>query len=274
MDGVKLFDNKDFGKVRVVINNGKPNFIVKDVCEILGIGNVTDATNRINSRWVSKIEVPHPQSNTKTIEVNAVTEPGLYKLVMRSNKPQAERFTDWIAEEVLPSIRKHGMYAEDEILDNPDLLIEVATKLKKEREERIRLEEENNKKDQVIGELQPKADYVDEILNSKGLVTITQIAKDYGVSGQEMNALLNDLGVQYKQSGQWLLYSKYHDKGYTKSKTFKYKDKYGVSKTKLHTKWCQKGRIFLYNLLKEEGVLPNTEKTEAEINREQIILVK
>lgn len=94
LNDIKIFDNEEFGQIRVAIVNGEPNFIVKDVCDILELGNGSEAIRRIKNRWVRKVEVPHPQSDTKTMEVNAVNEPGLYKLVMRSNKPEAEKFTD------------------------------------------------------------------------------------------------------------------------------------------------------------------------------------
>lgn len=114
---------------------------------------------------------------------------------------------------------------------------------------------------QVIGELKPKADYVDRILKSKSLVTITQIAKDYGLSGQALNGLLHDLGVQYKQSNQWLLYQKHQAKGYTQSETFVIDDVPGAEKVVMNTKWTQKGRLFLYELLKENDVLPVIERS-------------
>lgn len=119
---------------------------------------------------------------------------------------------------------------------------------------------ENKIKDQQIGELKPKADYYDEILKNKGLVTITQIAKDYGLSGSTMNRKLHELGVQFKQSGQWLLYSKYHDKGYTHSETVEFEHTDGRPDVKMNTKWTQKGRFFLYELLKKNGILPLIEK--------------
>lgn len=112
---------------------------------------------------------------------------------------------------------------------------------------------------QVIGELKPKADYVDKILKSKSLVTITQIAKDYGMSGQTLNKKLHELGVQYKQSDQWLLYMKHHAKGYTSSETIDLSEVNGVEKVVMNTKWTQKGRLFLYELLKENGILPTIE---------------
>lgn len=113
---------------------------------------------------------------------------------------------------------------------------------------------------QVIGELKPKADYVDRILKSKSLVTITQIAKDYGLSGQALNGILHELGVQYKQSNQWLLYQKHQAKGYTQSETFVIDDVPGNEKVVMNTKWTQKGRLFLYELLKENDILPVIER--------------
>lgn len=137
--------------------------------------------------------------------------------------------------------------------------IERAKQWIKEQEERQVLMLENSKKDQIIGELKPKADYTDLVLKSEGLMTISQIAKDYGMSGAKLNALLNQQGVQYKQSGQWLLYSKYHDKGYTKSNTINITRNDGSPDTKLNTKWTQKGRLFIYDLLKNIDILPKIE---------------
>ena len=122
------------------------------------------------------------------------------------------------------------------------------------------LSTEVNMKNQIIGELKPKADYYDEILNNPGLVTITQIAKDYGMSGKRMNEILHNLGIQYEQSDQWLLYSKYHGMGYTHSKTVDIVRSDGRPDVKMNTKWSQKGRIFLYETLKENGILPVIEQ--------------
>lgn len=113
---------------------------------------------------------------------------------------------------------------------------------------------------QQIAELKSKADYTDTILQNKGLVTITQIAKDYGMSGNKMNEKLHELGVQYKQSSQWLLYSKYQDKGYTHSETVNITRSNGFPDIKMNTKWTQKGRLFLYTFLKNNGVIPCIER--------------
>ena len=120
-------------------------------------------------------------------------------------------------------------------------------------------------KNQIIGELKPKADYYDEILKNPGLVTITQIAKDYGMSGKKMNDILHDLGIQYKQSGQWLLYDKYSKNGYTHSETVDIVRSDGRRDVKMNTKWKQKGRIFLYNMLKDKGIVPMIEQEDAQM---------
>ena len=153
----------------------------------------------------------------------------------------------------MPSIRKHGAYLTpdkvEEVLLNPDTIIKIAQNLKEEQEKRRQLEIENN-------ELKPKANYCEQVLQSESAVVTTQIAKDYGMSPQALNSILHELGVQYKVDGQWVLYSKYQDKGYTKSCTVI--DRFG--EPRMQTKWTQKGRLFIYQMLKTIGVLPNIER--------------
>lgn len=125
MADIQIFNNDDFGEVRAKVINGEPNFVAKDICDILELSSVTKSLERVKDRWVNKIQVPHPQSKTKKIEVNAVTEPGLYKLVFRSNKNFADKFSNWVAEEVNPSIRKTGSYAINEKFEVPDNLADA-----------------------------------------------------------------------------------------------------------------------------------------------------
>lgn len=116
--------------------------------------------------------------------------------------------------------------------------------------------------EQILNELKPKANYVDMILDNHGLVAITQIAKDYGMTGTEMNKLLHENGIQYKTcNGQWLLYKKYQSFGYTQSKTHDFKHKDGTPDIAMHTCWTQKGRLFLYDTLKKDGILPAIERS-------------
>src|SRR5690625_5104339 len=142
----------------------------------------------------------------------------------------------------------------------PTTYKEALLHLVEQVEENERLQTNNLMLEQQVNELKPKADYTDRILQNKGLVTISQIAKDYGMSGQAMNSLLHGLGIQYKQSDQWLLYAKYHDKGYTHSETFDITRKDGTPDVRLNTKWTQKGRLFLYEKLKKNNILPMIER--------------
>jgi len=137
-----------------------------------------------------------------------------------------------------------------------EALLELVAK--EEENEKLRLETEISR--QRISEMKPKASYYDNILQNKSLVTIGQIAKDYGMSAQALNKLLHDLKVQYKQSGQWLLYSKHHSKGLTHSDTTEIEHKDGSTSVRMHTKWTQNGRLFLYELLKQNNILPMIEQ--------------
>ena len=118
---------------------------------------------------------------------------------------------------------------------------------------------------QQIAELQPKATYYDLILQCPSLLSVTEIAKDYGLSAKGLNKILHEQGVQFNQSGVWFLYSKYQDKGYTSTKTQNYNRPDGTQGSRVHTYWTQKGRIFLYGLLKEIGYLPLIERFKEEI---------
>lgn len=148
--------------------------------------------------------------------------------------------------------------------NNPDMIVKRAYEILQRKVEKLTTQ--NLMLEQQVNELKPKADYVDTILKNKGLVTITQIAKDYGMSGTKMNELLHELKVQYKQSGQWLLYAKYQNKGYTHSDTVPITRKDGTPDIKMNTKWTQKGRLFLYDLLKRNGILPMIEREFQKVN--------
>ena len=243
---VQVFDNL---KVKEV--NGQVMFDAETAA--IGLGLTETKKGVLYVRW-------RTLKNYLSQEVakgDFITEPQFYKLAIKANNETAERFQAWVTEEVLPSIRKHGAYLTndkiEEILLSPDTLIKVATELKNEREKNVLLT-------QQVSESRPKADYYDKIMQSKSLVTITQIAKDYGWSAKQMNDKLHDLGVQYKIGGQWVLYSKYQDKGYTFSTTVDITKKDGSSDVRMNTKWTQKGRVFIYSLLKENDILPTIER--------------
>lgn len=260
MNELKIFEDPEFGQIRTVTIDDEPYFVGNDVAIILGYAEPRSAVSKkvqSEDRGVAKMETP-----SGIQEMTVINESGLYSLILSSKLPSAKKFKHWVTSKVLPSIRKHGMYAIDELINNPDLAIQALTALKDEREKNRALSEEVNVKNQLIGELKPKADYMDRILKNPGLVTITQIAKDYGMSGQAMNDLLHSLKVQYKQSSQWLLYEKYQSCGYTHSQTINYEHADGRPDVKMNTKWTQKGRLFLYQLLKANGVLPSIERSD------------
>ncbi|PTK50645.1 phage antirepressor [Staphylococcus haemolyticus] len=244
--------------VRTVTVENEPYFVGSDVAKILGYLKPANAiANHVDDEDKTTTLIQGTGSNYKSKAV-IINESGLYSLIFSSKLESAKRFKRWVTSEVLPAIRKHGLYATDNVientLNNPDYIINILTEYKKEKEHNLLLQ-------QQVGELKPKADYYDQILKSKKLITVNAIAKDYGMSAQALNKILHDLKVQFKQSGQWLLYAKYHDKGYTSSEPHKYTKKDGTEDFKLHTKWTQKGRIFLYNLLKDNDILPTIEQT-------------
>ena len=259
MNELRIFENPEFGSIRTVEVNGEPWFVGKDVAEILGYEKPTDAVRKRvddEDRGISKMETPSGKQN-----MTIINESGLYILVLGSKLPTAKKFKRWVTSDVLPSIRKHGLYAMDEILANPDVLIKALTELKEERQKREKLESETVELSRAITEMQPKVNYVDIVLKSKNTVNISQIAQDYGMTPNRLNKLLADLRVQRKVGGQWLLYKDYLPMGYVQSETVEIERSSGIKDTVMHTKWTQKGRLFLYELLKENGVFPMIEKT-------------
>ena len=255
---MKIFNHKEFGELSILIINGKEYFPASRCAAILGYTNTRDAISR-HCRGVVKHDIIDNLGRTQ--ETNFIPEGDLYRLIIRSNLPKAEQFERWVFDEVLPSIRKFGLYATDalidDILNNPDLGIKLFTEYKQAKERAKQLELETAKQKQIIGELRPKASYYDLIVQNKSLVPITKIAKDYGMSGRAMNKLLHELGVQYKMGNTWLLYQDYADQGYTQSKTHTI----DAERSVMHTYWTQKGRLFLYDLLKNKrGLLPVIER--------------
>lgn len=254
MNEIKTFSN-DMFSILIKQDNENNLFDLETVAKSLGFTQFKNGKQYI--RWETINKYLGKYLSQEVGKGDFIPEPMVYKLAFKAGNSTAEKFQDWLAIEVLPAIRKHGLYATDNVientLNNPDYIINILTEYKKEKEHNLLLQ-------QQVGELKPKADYYDQILKSKKLITVNAIAKDYGMSAQALNKILHDLKVQFKQSGQWLLYAKYHDKGYTSSEPHKYTKKDGTEDFKLHTKWTQKGRIFLYNLLKDNDILPTIEQ--------------
>ena len=260
MNELKIFENEQFGTIRTVEIDSTPYFVGKDVAEILGYERADNAIrNHVDDEDKLTHQISASGQNRNMLIIN---ESGLYSLILSSKLPKAKEFKRWVTSEVLPAIRKHGVYAVDEVLENPDMLISALQALKEEKAKAKRLTETLAVQEQQIAELQPKASYYDVVLNCKDLVSVTEIAKDYGKSAKWLNEKLHELGIQFKQGGKtWLLYQKYAEKGYTSTKTQTYNGNDGEVHTKVHTYWTQKGRLFIYDCLKAENILPVMEKS-------------
>lgn len=254
MNELMIFNNPEFGEIRTVEVNGEPWLVGKDVARALGYKDATKAAReRVDAedRGVAKMDTPSGQQ-----EMTIINESGVYSLVLGSKLPGAKKFKRWVTSEVLPSIRKKGMYLLPK--DYPSALRALADS----EEQRMALEAsnatlaaENERQAQVIAEFEPIRQYVDIILESPDALATSQIAADYGMSAQQLNKILRDEGVQHKVNGQWLLYKKHMNKGYTKSKTFQFTHSDGRADTKLHTQWTQKGRLMIHNILEKRGIV-------------------
>ncbi|HAR3197364.1 TPA: phage antirepressor, partial [Staphylococcus aureus] len=247
MQALQRFQNSQFGDLEILTIEGKQWFPAINVAETLGYTNPRKAIrDHAKERGVtirSVIDSLGRNQNKKFID-----EGNLYRLISRSKLPQAEQFEEWVFDDVLPAIRKHGIYATDNVIEqtlkDPDYIITVLTEYKKEKEQNLLLQQE-------IGELKPKADYVDEILKSTGTLATTQIAADYGISAQKLNKLLHEARLQRKVNKQWVLYSEHMGKSYTESDTIAIVRSDGREDTVLQTRWTQKGRLKIHEIMTE-----------------------
>lgn len=258
-----VFENEKFGKLEVLVENGKEYFPATEIAKILGYSNpqkaIRDHCREDGCTIRSVID-----RLGRTQEKKFINEGNLYRLIAKSNLPQAEVFESWVFDEVLPTIRKTGMYITDNVWDtiinDPEKLGEVLINYGKVKRELEQLEEENQIQKQLIAEYKPIKEYVDTILSSEDTMTITQIAADYGLSAYELNKTLNEQRVIRKVGGQWILYAEHMNKGYNKSETITVKRKNGTEKVVPNTKWTQKGRLFVHNLLETLGIKANMDR--------------
>jgi len=230
MQELKIFEKEEFGAVRIVIVEDEPWFVASDICKALEIQNVTQAVQKLDDDERSMFNIGRQGS------ANCVNEYGLYNLVLSSRKKEAREFKRWITHEVLPSIRKHGIYATDnvidEILNNPDFGIELLTKLKEERKARVEAEKKN-----AI------------LMHVNKTYTMTEIAKELNLkSATELNKILAEKKVQYKVNDTWVLYSDYSNLGYEDIK----QEVLDNGKVIYHRKITQTGRKFILGLFNNQ----------------------
>lgn len=270
-DKIQVFSHPQFGNIGTIqTENGKVLFKATDVATALGYVRSADAVRK-HCKGVAILETPSENQFGAVVmqPTRYITEADIYRLVMRSKLPEAEKFQDWVCEEVLPSIRKHGAYLTDaalqRVVTEPDFLIGLANAIKEERKNRMTVEAKCEKQKLLIGrqqeqieELGRRTSYVELVLQCKGLLDITQIAQDYGLSGRKLNTILHEKGIQYKDNRQWILYAPYKDKGYVHSATLSLES----GKSVMRTQWTQKGRLFIYERLKKDGILPVMEREQ------------
>ena len=241
MNEIQIFQNQEFGAIRTISNEqGEALFCAKDVADALGY---------LNSRKAIKDHVANEDKLEERIVTSGqnrhlifINESGLYALILSSKLESAKRFKHWVTSEVLPSIRREGGYliarpdeTDEQVLARGILVMQ--TTLQRRADE--------------IARLQPKADYVDEVLDSVSCFTTTQIAKELNMTGCELNYLLRTLRVQYRQSGQYLLYADYARLGYAQSRTLRIRFSNGCVKTHHYLVWTERGRYFIHRLVEK-----------------------
>ena len=200
MDNIQIFKNEAFGEVRVAGTSEEPLFCLADICKVLELGNPSQVKTRLCGGVITNEVIP--DSIGRQQEMIFINEDGLYDVILDSRKPQAKTFRKWVTSEILPSIRKHGIYATDNVIDqilnNPDFGIELLTKLKEERSARIEAEKQ-----------------VAVLTHVNKTYTCTEVAKELGLkSAIELNNRLKELGVQYKVNQTWVPYTKYATLGW------------------------------------------------------------
>ena len=250
---LRIFENEDFGKIRVLNIDGLPWFVGADVTKRLGYRNSRATISKHvddEDKGVANCDTLRGRQN-----LTIINESGLYSLIMTSKLPAAREFKRWITTEVLPSLKRYGAYVADTVLEemakNKEFTENLLTNLQAERMKKTVLIERLEK-------ATPKALYCDIVLQAADAVQICIIAKDYGMSAAAFNKLLHGLRVQFKVGETWVLYKNYADKGYTVTRTYHVNDNTAV----IHTYWTQRGRFFLYDFLKLHGIIPEAEKVQ------------
>jgi len=253
--GLKTFRSPEFGELTPFVVDSKVYFPAIRCAQILGYSNPKEAVLRhCKPEGVVRHDVP---TNGGMQPMKFISEGNLYRLIIRSKLPGAQYFEHWVFDEILPTIRKQGFFIDPARVLDPDVIIQLANRVKELQNQLNITSEKNQVLTQQIDELQPKADYCDLILSCPDPITITEIAQDYGYSASAFNTLLQKLKIQHYLPLRkvWVLNTKYLGNGYTRILPIKTDTRH----VKNHMYWTQKGRLFLYNFLKENGILPTIE---------------
>ena len=242
MNEIQIFQNQEFGAIRTMSNEqGEALFCAKDVAEALGYRRSNDAVRvHVEPEDAVKRSTPTTSGNQLMTYIN---ESGLYSLILSSKLDSAKRFKHWVTSEVLPSIRKQGGYMVAKADETDEEVLARALQIMQAAVQR---------RDEEIARLKPRADYADSVLDSINCITTTQLAKEMGMTAQELNRRLCEMRIQYWQSGQYMLYADYARLGLAKSRTRKYVLKHGMVLTEMYLVWTERGRSFIHQLLDKQ----------------------
>ena len=240
MNEIQIFQNVEFGAIRTMSNEqGEVMFCAKDVALALGYKKPLDA---IAHHVESEDSVKHGLLDNRGCKQRTIfiNESGLYSLILSSKLESAKRFKHWVTSEVLPAIRKQGGYMVAKQGESDEVIMARALQI---------LHATVQRRNEQIAKLQPKADYADEVLDSVTCITTTQLAKELGMTAQELNRRLCEMRIQYWQSGQYMLYAEFARQGFAKSRTHKRVLKHGMVITEMYLVWTERGREFIHQLL-------------------------
>lgn len=240
MNEMTIFKNPEFGEIRTLRGeSGEPLFCAKDVAKALGYKLERKAVkDHIDKDDVLKRNLTDSLGRTQqTIFIN---ESGLYSLILSSKLESAKKFKRWVTSEVLPAIRKQGGYMVVGKDESDDVVMARALLI---------MNETLKRRDEQIASLLPKARYADEVLNSVSCMTTTQVAKEMNMTAQELNNLLCRMNIQYKQSGQYMLYAPYARMGLASNRSHVYYDLFGAVYTKPYMVWTEQGRRYIHDLV-------------------------
>ena len=241
MNNIQIFQNQEFGAIRTISNEqGEAMFCAKDVCDALGYSNGRDAVRKhVDGEDKTTVAICDTGSNYKSQAI-FINESGLYSLILSSKLESARRFKHWVTSEVLPSIRKQGGYMMARPDESDEVILARALQI---------MQATLQRRDEQIAQLKPRAEYADHVLDSISCFTVTQIGKELGMTGHDLNVLLCSHKIQYAQSGQYLLYADYARQGLAKNRTFSREASDGTLHTRTYLVWTEKGRDFIHQLL-------------------------
>ena len=240
MNEIQIFQNVEFGAIRTMSNEqGEPLFCGKDVALALGYKRPEDAMAQ-HLEIEDSVKHRVMDSNGKLRLTTFINESGLYSLILCSKLESAKRFKRWVTGEVLPAIRKQGGYMVAKQGESEKEIMTRALEIVRSTIQR---------RDEEIARLQPKALYTDQVLDSITCITTTQLAKELGMTAQELNRRLCEMRIQYWQSGQYMLYAEFARQGFARSRTRKHVLKHGMVLTEMYLVWTERGREFIHRLL-------------------------